>query len=94
MKKVIAAVGRLGLKNKNQRKEAHSQTDGITGDTAPATSSSSSNPQISEQIQMSHGPHFFTDSRNNDFKKANITNVAGNQTNIYYRSGEFGMIQK
>ncbi|THU89119.1 TPR-like protein [Dendrothele bispora CBS 962.96] len=66
-------VGKLGLKNKNQRKEAHSQTDGITGDAAPATSSSSSNPQISEQIQTSHGTRFFTDPRDNDFTNATIT---------------------
>ncbi|THU89115.1 hypothetical protein K435DRAFT_841953 [Dendrothele bispora CBS 962.96] len=73
----------------------HMQMDNFTSSTAKyisasfvtsATSVSGSNPQISEQIQTSQGPHFFADSKNNDFKKANITNIGGNQTNNYYRS--------
>ncbi|THU76800.1 TPR-like protein [Dendrothele bispora CBS 962.96] len=75
MKKVIAAVGKLGLKNKNQRKEAHSQTDGIIGDTVLTASISGSNPQIPEQTQTSLGTRFFTDLKNNDFTNANITNI-------------------
>ncbi|THV04630.1 hypothetical protein K435DRAFT_850698 [Dendrothele bispora CBS 962.96] len=42
---------------------------------ASATSVSGSNLQISEQIQTSLGPRFFTDLRNNDFTNANITNI-------------------
>ncbi|THU77545.1 TPR-like protein [Dendrothele bispora CBS 962.96] len=68
-------VGKLGLKNKNQRKEAHSQTDGIIGDTVLTASISGSNPQIPEQTQTSLGTRFFTDLKNNDFTNANITNI-------------------
>ncbi|THV04644.1 hypothetical protein K435DRAFT_961825 [Dendrothele bispora CBS 962.96] len=69
-----------------QQQQQQGFTDEITVDPASATSVSGSNPQISEQIQTSQGPHFFADSKNNDFKKANITNIGGNQTNNYYRS--------
>ncbi|THV04645.1 TPR-like protein [Dendrothele bispora CBS 962.96] len=80
-------VGKLGLKNKNQRKEAHSQPAEIIGNTAPTTSLSGSNPQISEQIQTSHGTHFFTDPRDNNFTNATITNAVNQTTNYYASDG-------
>ncbi|THU85318.1 hypothetical protein K435DRAFT_869414 [Dendrothele bispora CBS 962.96] len=49
------------------------------------TSLSGRNPQIPEQQPT--GPHFFSDAQNNDFRNAQITNVAGNLNIIKADSG-------
>ncbi|THV04666.1 TPR-like protein [Dendrothele bispora CBS 962.96] len=79
-KTTIAALRKLGLKDKKRQKDRQEPGHVKNPDGVPAgTSLSHSNPQISEgQMQTSPSPLFFTDSQNNDFTRANITNVAGN----------------
>ncbi|THU84259.1 TPR-like protein [Dendrothele bispora CBS 962.96] len=66
------------LSDQNRQKDTQ-ELSGHTDHTAVGTSLSGQNPQIPEQqIQTSTGLHFFPDAQNNDFRNAQITNVAGN----------------
>ena len=72
----ITALWEPGLKNRNKEKtiQEHSYIDIATA------SASSLNTQIhEEQMQTFCSPHFLRDLQNNNFTKAMITNVAGNQ---------------
>ncbi|THU95326.1 TPR-like protein [Dendrothele bispora CBS 962.96] len=73
----ITALWEPGLKNRNREKtiQEHRHIDIATG-----SASSGLNTQThEEQMQTSCSPHFFRDLQNNNFTKAMITNVAGNQ---------------
>ncbi|THU85563.1 TPR-like protein [Dendrothele bispora CBS 962.96] len=85
-KTTIAALRKLGLKDKKRQKDRQESGRVENPDSVAAgTSLSHSNPQISQgQMQRSPGPLFFTDSQNNDFTRANITNVAGNWQTINF----------
>ncbi|THU88034.1 TPR-like protein [Dendrothele bispora CBS 962.96] len=86
MKRTIKAALHL----RGQKRQKNTQESGHIDNTEAGTLLSSQNSQIAEQqMQTSTGLHFFPDPQNNDFRKATITNVAGNLNIIKGDSGPF-----
>ncbi|THU89111.1 TPR-like protein [Dendrothele bispora CBS 962.96] len=77
-KTTIAALQKLGLRDQKRQRNTQEPEHTERINNTPAGTSLSGHQIPEEQRQTSTGPLFFQDSQNNDFTKANITNVAGN----------------
>ncbi|THU85315.1 hypothetical protein K435DRAFT_970767 [Dendrothele bispora CBS 962.96] len=84
MKRTIKAAPHT----RDKKRQKITQEPGHTDNTEAGTSLSGQNSQIpKQQMQTSTGFHFFSDAQNNDFRNAQITNVAGNLNIIKGDSG-------
>ncbi|THU94273.1 hypothetical protein K435DRAFT_860717 [Dendrothele bispora CBS 962.96] len=83
-KTTIAALQKLGLRDQKRQRNTQEPEHTERINNTPAGTSLSGHWIPEEQRQTSTGPLFFQESQNNDFTKANITNVAGNIIQNYH----------